>query len=654
MRPRQPSWLAPLIAVLLLAQPVFAVLIGVRASGGLERLELIAFDRYLAWRAAGAPPETEIALVPITDADWKGWLGEQPIPDLELATVLSRLAAAGAVAIGLDLIRNRPEPGRAGGPADYDQLVRVMAEHPQVIGAWGLQDEHGVGFDPPPSLAETRDRIGLVDMVKDPDGVVRRGLLYAHRDPTLGLLLAQRYLQPHDIVPRPDGPDLRLGATTYVPLQPDQGGYATAEPGGYQFLQSYPACNHPLPTVPIGELLHGQGQIGDTLAGKIVLVGNQTTEANDVFHSPIDCHGPGPRTIFGVALHAQIASQLIRQAHGEAEPLQTLGQVLRSPPLGQLTEHAWIWLWTALGGVSVVALRSTLALAALTLLGLAILITSTVLAFVMLGWWLPVVPPAIGAVLALTLALGYALNRERQRWAIVVAQVSEKIADVLWRRRKEPTPVELVATVLFSDIRGFTTISELLPEKALMAWLNEYMAVMTELVTAHDGSIEKLAGDGITASFGVPEPSTTEDEMAADARASVDCALNMGEALVGLNRRWQARGLPEVGIRVGIHTGPLIVGNLGSATRKQYSIIGDTANTAARLESYGKDDPTLTRDADHCRILISAATLAHLGPDYRVEAVGALALKGKARTVEVYRVLGVSTRPEPSERRRQA
>jgi class 3 adenylate cyclase len=175
------------------------------------------------------------------------------------------------------------------------------------------------------------------------------------------------------------------------------------------------------------------------------------------------------------------------------------------------------------------------------------------------------------------------------------------------------------------------------------AWLNEYMAEMADLVLAHGGVIEKFAGDGLTAEFGVPEPRTTEAEIAADAQAAVDCALAMSRAMEHLNRRWQARGLPEVGIRAGIHTGPLIVGNLGSAQRMQYSIIGDTANTAARLESYGKDDPRLGSDTDHCRILISEATLQHLcvteGRAYRVLPVGGLALKGKAQPVAVHRVL---------------
>jgi len=262
-----------------------------------------------------------------------------------------------------------------------------------------------------------------------------------------------------------------------------------------------------------------------------------------------------------------------------------------------------------------------------------------------------VVPALIGLLLTLALVTGYVLARETLKRArlmrLFAAYMSPQIATALWREddeREAPVaPVELIATVLFSDVRGFTAISEQLAEKPLLAWLNEYMSEMADLVLAHGGVIEKFAGDGLTAEFGVPEPRTDPAEIAADARAAVDCALAMSRAMVRLNRRWRARGLPEVGIRVGIHTGPLIVGNLGSAQRMQYSIIGDTANTAARLESYGKDDPRLGSDADHCRILISEATLQHLaaaGPGaYRVMPVGSLVLKGKAQPVAVHRVL---------------
>jgi adenylate cyclase len=556
------------------------------------------------------------------------------------------------VVIGLDLLRASPVP--PGAP----DLERVLGEHPEIVVTAGYADRHepARATRAAPLVVTDPDRIGFADVDLDSDGILRRGLLYltgSDRPGTsLALRLAERYLAESGIFPEPDGTYLRLGATTYVPLDVDGGGYSGLAPGGYQLLLSYPACAQGLRTVSIGSLLTTSSQ-AERLEGRIVLLGNQASDAKDIFKIPVECAGGFERQIYGVTVHGQIVAQLIRQARAEERPIQTLGQVFRSGRLGQLAEAGWIWLWTAAAGVAVIALRSMTSLAAAGLFGATALLASTVSLFIAFGCWLPIVPPALGAVAASMLTLGYALTRERQRWAILLdkfaAYVSHRIADLILQGRSKPQ--ELTATVLFSDIRGFTTISEQLPEKLLMAWLNEYMAVMADLVLTHGGVIEKFAGDGLTAEFGVPEPRTTAVEVAADACAAVDCALAIGEALIELNLGWRVRDLPEIAIRVGIHTGPLIVGDLGSARRMQYSIIGDTANTAARLESYGKDEPLLNRDTDHCRILISGTTLGHLDRSYATEPVGALKLKGKARTVEVHQVLGRRASPAQAEQK---
>jgi adenylate cyclase len=180
------------------------------------------------------------------------------------------------------------------------------------------------------------------------------------------------------------------------------------------------------------------------------------------------------------------------------------------------------------------------------------------------------------------------------------------------------------------------------------------MSVMADLVIAHGGEIEKFAGDGITATFGVAEAPAGEARVAADARAAVDCGLAMGRELARLNALWRERGLPAIGIRIGIHTGPLMVGNLGSRRRMQYSIIGDTANTAARLEAWGKDEEAAKRDPDHCRILISQATWQRLGEGYQARPVGPLHLKGKRLPMEVFRVVGGPQPAAPAQEKEPA
>ncbi|MCA9573539.1 MAG: adenylate/guanylate cyclase domain-containing protein, partial [Myxococcales bacterium] len=172
--------------------------------------------------------------------------------------------------------------------------------------------------------------------------------------------------------------------------------------------------------------------------------------------------------------------------------------------------------------------------------------------------------------------------------------VSGDVANALWQQRDQfleggrPRSQRLDATVLFTDLRGFTTVSERLDPQSLMDWLNEYMEAMANQVSAHHGIVDKYIGDAVMAVFGVPLARTSEAETRADARNAIECALGMERELARLNAHWRAAGLPEARMRVGIFTGPLVAGSLGSANRLNYTVIGDTVNTASRLESYDK------------------------------------------------------------------
>jgi adenylate cyclase len=135
--------------------------------------------------------------------------------------------------------------------------------------------------------------------------------------------------------------------------------------------------------------------------------------------------------------------------------------------------------------------------------------------------------------------------------------------------------------------------------------------------------------------LGCQSPQPAEAEIAADAWRAVACALVMGDRLQELNRDWLARGLPVVQMRVGIFTGPVMVGSLGGKERLEYGVIGDSVNIASRLESCEKD-----RQTSLCRILIAQETLVHIEGQFQVESWGSLELKGRQHKVEVYRVVG--------------
>jgi adenylate cyclase len=118
----------------------------------------------------------------------------------------------------------------------------------------------------------------------------------------------------------------------------------------------------------------------------------------------------------------------------------------------------------------------------------------------------------------------------------------------------------------------------------------------------------------------------------------------MDEALAGLNTNFRARGLPEAAIRIGIHTGPLVAGSLGTSARRKYAVVGDTVNIAARLEGYDKEDQALDCEVAHCRILISGATYACLGGEQVTIPIGRLDLRGRGGPVSVHRILGATDR----------
>lgn len=194
---------------------------------------------------------------------------------------------------------------------------------------------------------------------------------------------------------------------------------------------------------------------------------------------------------------------------------------------------------------------------------------------------------------------------------------------------------EMVVTVLFCDLRNYTSISEQLSPMQMVNMINEYLGVMNLVIDEHHGCVIEFLGDAILAVFGAPQPHPEHAEM------GVRCAIAMREALVQLNQRWQQDGLAErwnsMGIqqiecRVGLHTGVVVAGNLGSRTRMKYAVIGDTVNVASRLETLNKESNTT--------ILMSDEVVSRLPNDLRERCnrIGITLMKGRQQTVVSYSI----------------
>ena len=180
-------------------------------------------------------------------------------------------------------------------------------------------------------------------------------------------------------------------------------------------------------------------------------------------------------------------------------------------------------------------------------------------------------------------------------------------------------------TVLFSDMRGFTTLSESGEAEDLVRQLNQYFTRMVEVVFAHRGTVDKFVGDMVMALFGAPvdDPDHVEHALAA--------AVDMVAELANLNRKWLSEGRVQLDIGIGVYSGEMIAGNIGSSSIMSYTVIGDNVNLGSRLESLNKDF--------HTRIIIIGATRDRLRTAYSMRSLGEVTVKGKSRAVSIFEVV---------------
>jgi adenylate cyclase len=604
-----------------------ACVLALQAAGALERMELGAYDAGLRARRA-APVDGRVVLIDETEDDLSRF--GHPLSDATLADIIERVLALGPRVVGIDKYRDIPvAPGTAA-------LERVLAERANVV--WAYQfGGHGMRRIPPPRALADQARTGFVDIVLDPSGVVRRGLLYLDDggtpQPSFSLRLAAAYLSADGIAPRSDGGEsalLRLGAATIAPLEAHDGGYAGADAAGYQFLLDYRGAPERFARVTLADLMDGKADPG-LVRGRIAILGSSAHSLKDFFHTPFS-EGPAPY-ITGAELHAHQASQLLRLAYGESAPVRTLPDA---------AELALIALCCVLGLAAWLVSRA-ISLAALLAAGLGALAAAW-LAGAAYGVWLPAV--SLGLAFLLSAAVAAALRslyeaRERgELMTLFSRHVAPEFARELWQRRGELAdggalrPRRLEATVLFADLHGYSPVAERLPAEETALWLNQFMQPMAETIMAHRGVIRQFAGDAVMAVFGAPIPSETREQRERDARAAVACAREMCRRFEELDERWRAAGRPTAGLRIGIHSGAVVGCNIGTRQRMEYAVVGDAVNLAARLQSLELPQA----DQDRCRILTSPDTRALLETPDGCLAVGSMPLKGRREPVDVYRV----------------
>ena len=356
----------------------------------------------------------------------------------------------------------------------------------------------------------------------------------------------------------------------------------------------------------------------DLFADKIVIVGLSAAGLHDIFTTPYSGgrgeRGDGLGKMHGFEIHANVIDNLLQ------------GRFLQQAPS-----------WQRLGLVLLVAL-ATVGLTLYTSLGTAVVGAALVpVAYLLLVQWdfslryqLPVVSVMLSWALALTTGLVYQYWVESAEKRKVKRIFSRYVSPDVYRELLDnPDAASLGGTrremsVLFSDLRGFTTFSEGRSPEEVIEQLNEYFAAMVEVVFAHRGTVDKFVGDMIMALFGAP----LEDADHAD--HAVRCALAMQERLQELNQAWRSEERPTLASGVGINSGEMVAGNLGSEKIQSYTVIGDNVNLGARIESLCKEY--------QAEILTSEFTEARLTGNYALEELGEVTVKGKTHPVKIFRV----------------
>jgi adenylate cyclase len=620
------------------ATSMASIVIVLRLAGLLQSWEWAAIDQFFRWRPA-EPPEKRILIVGINESDLR-YVRQWPVTDAILAELLKKLKASKPRAIGLDLYRDLPvKPGT-------QALEEVFKSTPNLIGIEKKIADSNSNTTAPPRVLQQLGQVGANDIVPDADGKIRRGLLFLTPEsepplPSLGLRLALIYLEHQGIAPTADPKGfMKLGKTVFVPFEENDGSYVRADAGGYQLLLNFKGAA-PFDTVSMTDVLKNRlppSRVRD----RIVLIGSVAPSLKDLFYTPYSNDLiASPNQTPGVEIQAHLTAIILSAALEGRPLLQTWSEPL---------EVLWIFLWAGIGAALTWAVRFRsykhysllqtaigLGVAAIALSGISYLLFLS-------SWWIPVVPPLMALVSAAIALLGYIAQLERQERQTVMnlfgRHVSPSIARTIWRNRHQLLKQgrllgrQMTATVLFADLKGFTSIAEQTDPETLMSWLNEYMSAMVGVIQSHGGIVDKFIGDAIMAVFGVPIPRTTLEEISKDAIAAVHCAQVMASTLEVLNQHWQIQARPTAAMRVGIATGTVITGSLGSAHRLDYTTLGDSVNVAARLEGYDK-----SIDGGICRILINKETYQHIQGQFPTKFIGEEQLKGRKQPTEIYQVL---------------
>lgn len=635
----------------------------------IKRAELSLVD--LRFQHRGTIPHgidsSNIIIVEISQESFKSLPEKWPWPKSYYARLIRNLKRAGARAIGLDVVFSTSDPRDSANEKDFRDalhevgntvLAGTIAPEQHNYMKWEATEHYGNIF------IDSTTCFGIVNIRTDVDGILRRYIPFAYdpvsdrRLPAFSMAILNTYFKKPPLttanvddrvfryqgreIPRYDemsflinyfgssGIFRRINVADVLDDKDFKTVEEMANPGlGINTFDDTTLISNfdGKGKTPAGYLYNG------TFTGKIVLVGSTMPEEKDLFPVPIgEGRQEGDNLMFGVEINANVIEQLLEGNFIQREPLwMTVLMVIGLS----------VFTFTLTAGLK--AIRASYS-PIIELLSVAIVVSEMVIIY----WG------------SIHLFVHYNIlnNMMSLFLAVVVSYIASTVYNYMTERKQKvlikgmfshyvnPTIVdELVAdpdklrlggerkelTVLFSDIQDFTQISEKVSPEYLVQILNEYLNLMTAIIFANQGTLDKYEGDAILAFWGAPIPQSDH------ALRACRAAIEMQKSLHGLRGIWAQEGKPPFHVRIGINTGEMIVGNMGGSSRFDYTVIGDSVNLGSRLEGANKQYGT--------RVIMSGHTYASIHDDVIARELDMLIVAGKSAPIRVYELLGMKDDP---------
>ncbi len=597
--------------LLLLIVQVVALLPNVTTP--IERVELSVRD--LLMRVRGVQDVSDqIVIVAIDDASFN-WTGYQwPWPRTYMAQIVDEINKGGAKVVGLDVFLFEKDSD----PQGDKEFARALGDANSAVSVVQIFDDSAQNIttlrQPLTEYRQGFEGLGITSFSLDDDAIIRTVQAYDEYGGDLfyhwSYELARFYLDAPEPIIDPLASALDFNGQA-IPLNNGQMIVNFAGPAGT--FPTYPAYS-----VVLGDVL---AQDPDAFRGKIVLIGATTVTLQDVYPTPFSAK----TTTSGIevvanAVNTIITSQFIR----EIPPFMVLLITILAAGLASVLSRSQNPTRTIVIMFMVMAIYAGVGL----------------WVFISLRYIIPIVVPEVMIFLGVILptleqAVSQEIEKRRVRGLFTRFISPEMVDQLIATRDINSLNKRANVTVLFSDIRGFTTLSEKLSPEDVVAFLNPYLEAMTKIVHKNGGTVDKYEGDAIIAFFG--EPVNYEDHAARAVRTAVE----MLKELASLSERWmkEGRAVQKFDIGVGINSGEVFVGLVGSAQRINYTIIGDNANLAARLQDLTKKYVW--------PIIISESTYQQVKDEFETEFADSVVVKGKTEPVNIYKVTArIGTRKE--------